>query len=200
MSTKQRCPVSVVVGLALAAATLVSGCADRERVPYHLSHTPVQGAPRHIFADPVGYRYADIVPPTRAGDYQPLPAGRSRIFPSISGLVTPEAPTPKAPRTPKAPLASTAAPPAALAEATARPRTDQLSPSAAVKQAVLRGARERISNMRAGEPHRDTSRSIAANQGAVISATPSAPSLPLVEVVPHVTEADESRGTTQLRR
>lgn len=199
MSSEHSRLVSVV-GIAVVCATLVSGCADRERVPDHLIHNAVQRAPRHLFADPVGYRYADIIQRTRPSDYQPLPTGRSRIFPSAAGLVTPDAPTPKAPRTLNTPATSTAAPKAPLSDATARPGADQTSPTAAVHQSVLRAARERFSNMRAGEPHRDTNRSVEASQGVLTSATPSAPSLPLVEVVPHATEADESRGTTQLRR
>lgn len=168
---KQR---AVTVSAAFAAVALLGGCFSRDQLPYHVIHNPVDGHPRHIFADPIGYRYPDIVPSTRPAGLQPLPLQRRSYFEIKKSNTAPKEPSTEPAVAPK-PIGPADAP-------LVKP-----PPQPSQKQTILRPARDRFAVVKATEPATDP----------VYHALPAA-GVPTVEVVPPL--VSEGRASTQLRR
>ena len=173
--SKQR---AVAISTAIAVATLIGGCAGRDQLPYHVIHNPVDGKPRHIFADPIGYRYPDIVPTARPVGVAPLPLQRRTYFDFEKGNSRQKALPSEPAGAPKL-IGPTEAP--------AEHPSVKPAPQPSQKQTILRPARDRIAVVKATESATDP-----------VPRAPPAAGVPTVEVVPPLT--GEGRASTQLRR
>jgi len=91
-SSNSRCWLAATLAL-----PLLGGCCGPTRFDREPVRHPVYGAPRHIFADPIGYRYRDIIVHKGPVISQPLLRNRRPNYPIVTPPDTPTGPVGPAP-------------------------------------------------------------------------------------------------------